>query len=245
MDGRCYILHLLFQEGRARFLSPSVKFIPYSMVLWYCPVRIKPEDLGSVLLPDQIRKISMVKSILIVNGAIRVNGNTDILVNKIIEGSRNMETDITVFNLREKRISDCRGCYQCMEESTCSLQDDMTEIRGVMERSDLMVLASPLYWCGVTGLMKTFIDRLFFYYHPKTKPLISAKKALIITPMNQKNVAHESEVLVEFYNRLFNCLKVKIVEMVFFSDIMGKRMVLDRPDYLDRAYSIGKNLINW
>ncbi len=45
----------------------------------------------------------MVKNILIVNGAIRVNGNTDILVNKVIEGARNAETDITVFNLREKK----------------------------------------------------------------------------------------------------------------------------------------------
>ncbi len=187
----------------------------------------------------------MVKNILIVNGAVRVVGNTDILVNKITEGSLNTGTNITIFNLRDKKISNCIGCYQCRKKSTCSFQDDMTDVRGAMEKSDLMVFASPLYWCGVTGLMKTFIDRLFFYYHPHTKPLISGKKALIITPMNQKDVAHESEVLVEFYNRLFNCLKVKIVDMIFFSDIMGKKAVLNRPDYLKRAYSIGKNLINW
>jgi multimeric flavodoxin WrbA len=39
-----------------------------------------------------------------------------------------------------------------------------------------LILASPLYWCGVTGLMKTFLDRLFFYYHPRNKDLISGKK---------------------------------------------------------------------
>ena len=191
------------------------------------------------------KKLFMKKSILVVNGAIRVNGNTDILVNKIIEGSLSTGTKITIFNLREKRISNCIGCYKCMKKSTCSFQDDMTGIRSAMEKSDLIVLASPLYWCGVTGLMKTFIDRLFFYYHPQTRPLISGKRVLIITPMNQKDVSHESEVLVEFYNRLFNCLGVKIVDMVFFSNIMEKGVVLNKPNYLNQAYSIGKNLINW
>ena len=120
----------------------------------------------------------------------------------------------------------------------------MTDLRSAIEKSDLMVLASPLYWCGVTGLMKTFLDRLFFYYHPQNRSLISGRKAIIITPMNQKDVVHESEVMVEFYNRLFNCLGVKIVNMLFFSDIMEKGAGLNKPEYINQAYSIGKNLIN-
>ncbi len=98
----------------------------------------------------------------------------------------------------------------------------MTEIRNQINAAELMILVSPLYWCGVTGLMKTFLDRLFFYYHPENKALIAGKKAIIVTPMNQKNVDFESEVLVEFYNRLFGCLGVKIIDMFFFSDIMEK-----------------------
>ncbi len=76
------------------------------------------------------------------------------------------------------------------------------------------------------------------------KDLISGKKAIIITTMNQKDVAHESEILVEFYNRLFNCLGVKIVNMHFFGDIMEKGAVFRKPEYLEGAYYIGKNLFN-
>lgn len=85
----------------------------------------------------------MTKSILIVNGATRINGNTDILVNKIIEGSVNTEMNVTLFKLREKNIANCIGCYQCLKESACSFQDDMTEIRNAIEKSDLMVFTSP------------------------------------------------------------------------------------------------------
>jgi multimeric flavodoxin WrbA len=52
-----------------------------------------------------------------------------------------------------------------------------------------MVFASPLYWWGVTGLMKTFIDRLLFYYYSKNRSLISGKKAIIVTRMAEKDVA--------------------------------------------------------
>jgi hypothetical protein len=62
--------------------------------------------------------------------------------------------------------------------------------------------------------------------------------------MNQKNVDFESEVLVEFYNRLLDCLGVKIINMFFFSDIMGKGVVLKKPKYLRQAYAMGMNLKN-
>jgi multimeric flavodoxin WrbA len=187
----------------------------------------------------------MFKNVLIINGSTRINGNTDILINKIIEGSVGTGVDITLINLRDKKISDCIGCYQCLKESKCSSHDDMTGIRDEIHKAELMIFASPLYWCGVTGLMKIFIDRLFFYYHPQNRNLISGKKAIIVVPMNQRDVTHESKILVEFYNRLFNCLGVKIVDMFFFSDIMEKGAIMDKLECLDRAYSVGKKLINW
>jgi hypothetical protein len=62
---------------------------------------------------------------------------------------------------------------------------------------------------------------------------------MIVTPMKQKDVAFESQVLVEFYKRLPGCLHVEIVDMIFFSDIMDKGAVSGRPEYLDQAYRIG------
>jgi multimeric flavodoxin WrbA len=107
----------------------------------------------------------MAESVLIVNGAIRNNGNTDILVGKIIDGAKNAGLNPNLIELRNKNISNCIGCYKCLRESECNFQDDMTEIRNQINSAELMILASPLYWCGVTGLMKTFLNRLFFYYH--------------------------------------------------------------------------------
>ncbi|GBE39183.1 iron-sulfur flavoprotein [bacterium BMS3Bbin08] len=184
----------------------------------------------------------MSESILIINGATRKNGNTDIIISRIIEGAKSNNFKPAIIELRNKNISNCIGCYTCLKDSKCFFEDDMTEIRNNINKTELIIFASPLYWCVVTGLMKTFLDRLFFYYHPHNKSLIAGKKAIIVTPMNQKDINSESEVLVDFYKRLFNCLGVKIVDMFFFNDIMAKGSVLDKPEHLEQAYSIGANL---
>ncbi len=184
----------------------------------------------------------MSQSVLIINGAVRINGNTDILVREIIEGAKKTGLNPKLVELKKKNISDCIGCYTCLKDSKCSYEDDMTEIRNFITESELIILASPLYWCGVTGLMKTFLDRLFFYYHPQNRNLIAGKNAVIITPMNQKDINYESEILVEFYNRLLNCLGVKNTDMFFFNDIMERGSVLNNPKHLEQAYCIGKNL---
>jgi multimeric flavodoxin WrbA len=184
----------------------------------------------------------MKKRAIIINGAIRAKGNTDTLVNKIIEGSSTTNIEANLVILREKKVGNCIGCYQCLAKSSCSIQDDMTEIRSVIQTAQLLIFASPLYWCGVTGLMKTFIDRLFYYYHLKTKPKIAGKKAIIVTPMNQQNVVYESEILIQFYTRLLNCLGIKDIDMFFFGDIMKKEDLSLKPQYLKAAYSMGKNL---
>ena len=47
------------------------------------------------------------------------------------------------------------------------------------------------------------------------------------------------ERVVEFYKRLFNCLGIEIVDMVFFGDIMGKGIVREKLEYLEQAYEVG------
>ncbi len=186
------------------------------------------------------KKIMKNRNILIINGSTRTNGNTDILVNKIIEGAQNSQ----FINLKDRKIANCIGCMQCLGKGICSIDDDMTEIRKAIQNADILFFASPLYWGSITGLMKTFIDRLFFYYHPPNKPLISGKKAIIVTPMNQRTTDEETKILKEFYNCLLNCLEVEILNFFFFGGIMGKGDVLKNQEYLEKAYLIGKNLIN-
>lgn len=184
----------------------------------------------------------MARNILIANGATRKNGNTDIIINKIIESSINENVKINLIKLRNKKISDCIGCYTCYKKNKCSISDDMTEIRDSINRSDMIIFASPIYWWGVTGIMKIFIDRLYFYYSLPNKNLISGKKALVIAPMNMKQDNYKTKIFIEFFNILFDNLELVKNNIFFFDNISEKGEVLNHPDYIEQAHTIGKDL---
>ncbi|TET05789.1 hypothetical protein E3J79_04370 [Candidatus Dependentiae bacterium] len=186
--------------------------------------------------------IKLAKNILIINGATRKNGNTDIIINKIIEGSINEKAKINLIELRNKKINDCIGCYTCYEKNKCSINDDMKEILVSINRSDMIIFASPIYWWGVTGIMKIFIDRLYFYYSSRNKNLISGKKALVIAPMNMKQDNYKTKIFIEFFNILFDNLELVKINIFFFDNISEKGEILNNPDHIEQAYTIGKDL---
>ena len=109
----------------------------------------------------------MKKKILVINGSLRNGGNTDVILQHFLNGAQKANIDLEYTILREKNIAGCKGCYYCYNHNQCSIKDEMTNIHQSIQKADLLVLASPMYWWGVTGLMKTFIDRLYMYY-PKS-----------------------------------------------------------------------------
>ncbi|UCD93943.1 MAG: flavodoxin family protein [Candidatus Zixiibacteriota bacterium] len=184
----------------------------------------------------------MSKKVLIINGATREGGNTDTLLSKLSDGMESSGLQVIEVRLRDLNISDCIGCCQCLKEKSCHFEDDMTNLRKSLIATDVIVFASPIYWCEVTGLMKTFVDRLYFFHHQVNRDMISGKKALILTTLGEKEASYESEVLVEFYRRFLGSLGIEIIDMLFFADLMEKDAIKSRPGYLDRAYTAGKRL---
>ena len=184
----------------------------------------------------------MSAKIVIINGATREGGNTDTLLSRFCEGMKSSSLQVKDIRLRDLEISNCIGCCQCLKEKTCNFDDDMTTLRESLIAADVIVFASPIYWCEVTGLMKTFVDRLYFFHHQVNRDMISGKKALVLTTLGEKEAGYESEVLVEFYRRFLGSLGIDIIDMLFFADLMEKDAALARLDYLERAYTAGKRL---
>jgi multimeric flavodoxin WrbA len=77
------------------------------------------------------------------------------------------DVEYEVVALNEYRLETCRGCGVCFEkgEELCPLHDDRDVLIRKIEASDGVVFASPNYTFHVSGLMKTFLDRLGFACH--------------------------------------------------------------------------------
>lgn len=180
--------------------------------------------------------------ILVINGSTRENGNTDAILKSFMKGITESGLNVREAVLRDLTISNCIGCCKCKENKKCNFQDDMDELREMVIKSDVLVFASPIYWCEITGLMKTFIDRFYFFHHEENKHLVAGKKALIITTLGEKEAEYESSVLVEFYRRCMRSLGIEIIDFLFYAGLMEKDAIASRPDYLKAAVAAGKGL---
>jgi len=111
-----------------------------------------------------------IKNIVVFDGGYRNNkhSKTTFMVNNFIEGAKQAGTNVEYFKLKDYNIKECTGCYTCWTKTPgeCIYKDDMTILRKKYRAADLVVFASPLYIFNVTGIMKSFMDRLL----PLMKP---------------------------------------------------------------------------
>ncbi len=84
---------------------------------------------------------------------------------KAAEASAKGIADTEVISLHQHRLKLCQLCGEgwgiCRSEHVCQFGDDgFNEIRDAVEKADVLVFVSPVYWGEVSEEMKTFIDRL-------------------------------------------------------------------------------------
>lgn len=99
------------------------------------------------------------KNVLIISASPRKGGNSDILCDRFAEGAKENGHIVEKIFLSAKNIGYCRGCGMCSSTHKCVQKDDMSEILDKMILSDVIVLATPVYFYSMDGQMKTFIDR--------------------------------------------------------------------------------------
>lgn len=77
----------------------------------------------------------------------------------------NLELKATCYEASKVNIKNCTGCGNCFANGRCVLTDDMQIIKKAMENSDIIILATPVYFHQVSGSTKTFIDRIAYWSH--------------------------------------------------------------------------------
>jgi len=178
---------------------------------------------------------------LAVVGSPRRNGNTHILVSRIAEGARTKGAVVEELFLGDLTIEECDGCHKCWEGQECSKNDDMGDIYPRIIGSDVIIFGTPVYWYGPTGLMKMFMDRFVYFNCPESREKIKGKSAVIAVPFEEEN-PETANLVVEFFEKSFEYLGVKLVGKIIVRGVGGKGEILKKTDRLEEAYELGRSL---
>lgn len=101
----------------------------------------------------------MSKHVLIITASLRSNSNSDALAAAFAEGAEAAGNAVETVSLKGKSIGFCVGCLACQKTQTCVIPDDAVALAEKVKRADAVVFATPVYYYGPSGLLKTFLDR--------------------------------------------------------------------------------------
>lgn len=176
-------------------------------------------------------------NIVVLAGSVRKGGNTELITQAFAVGAEKNNT-VEVISVADYRVNPCIGCNTCFERDgyRCVQKDDMQGIYEKLKTADILVIASPVYFYGVSAQLKAVIDRL---HTPMRNEFKIKKLALILV-----GAADLPE--------LFDAIKVQYRLALNFFGLEDAGMVLvrgakDKGDVknthgLEEAYQLGTDI---
>ena len=180
----------------------------------------------------------MIKNILVLVGSPRRNGNTELLSDAFIKGATETGNKITKFSLSGKKIYPCTDCQACYKTRQCILEDNMNEVYELLSSTDILVLASPVYFFGLSAQIKALLDRLHNPmrngFHIKATALLS-----VCADTDEKTFIPS----IATYKAIGAYLGWEDKGIVTVSGVEKKGDIIGR-DELNLAYELGKKIGN-
>ena len=103
--------------------------------------------------------------VIAINGSPHKKGNTWFALKTVGEVLTNEGIDFEIIQVGHKPVHGCIACRKCAENKgdKCSIRnDDLNSYLPAIKEADGIILGSPVYYAGIAGTMKCFLDRLFF-----------------------------------------------------------------------------------
>ena len=176
-------------------------------------------------------------NILILSGSPRKDGNTELLVEAFVKGA-SQKHHVEVVSVHDYKVNPCLGCNACFKskDNTCAQKDDMSIIYEKMAHTDMLVIASPVYFYGISAQLKTIIDRL---HNPIRDTFPIKKMALLLVGAATLPELFDS-ILTE-YILCLNFFKLEDAGRVLVRGVKEKGDIKNT-DALNEAFKLGQQI---
>lgn len=191
------------------------------------------------------------KKIVAVSSSVRPYGNSRKLADALLEGAAGAGHDTELIDLNEHVHGLFRDCGSCRgEDGRCTIDDNYEDILiNRIVPADAIVYVTPIYWYGVSSLLKTFIDRFFCYMDescPHSQAFlngIKGKKAALVMSAEENNFSARLAI-VQQMTQLCDYLHHEFAGIVFTTANSRDDVTRDPTDPLTAARELGARLFD-
>lgn len=173
--------------------------------------------------------------ITVIHGSSRSNGNSEQLTRKVCEG-----IDVEWIALREKHIQPIVD-QRHTEKGFDPVDDDYEDIIEEVMDSEILIFSTPLYWYGMSGRLKNFVDRWSQSLrspHYDFKGKMKDKQAYVIITGGE-SVRVKALPLVQQFQYIFEFMDMKFAGYIIGrgskpSEVLQDEQALQEADLLNR-----------
>jgi multimeric flavodoxin WrbA len=185
--------------------------------------------------------------VLGIMGSPRRQSNTEILLDKALEGAREAGAEVEKVLVSKLKISPCLEIYACRKDGNCAIKDDMQLLYKKLLEADHIIFASPIFFYGITSQAKAVIDRcqaLWIRRHvlgmgKKDKRV--RRGVFISVGATRGTKLFDGAVLTVKY--FFDAIGVKYSGDLLVMGIDNKGQIEEHPAALEDAFRLGQELV--
>jgi multimeric flavodoxin WrbA len=182
-------------------------------------------------------------------GSPRKGGNTSLLLQEAVRGVAETGLRVQTFNLAQMRIRPCQNCGGCDQTGECVISDDeMPAVYAALRQASRIILASPIYFAGLSAQTKAMVDRCQAIWCEKyllNRPITAGpegRKGLFLTVGGMKT-GKGVECGGASATAFFRTLSVPEHASLGYRGVDAKGAICDHPTALQEAFAAGRDLV--
>jgi multimeric flavodoxin WrbA len=185
--------------------------------------------------------------VLGIMGSPRRQSNTEILLDRALEGAREAGAEVEKVLISKLRISPCLEIYACRKDGNCAIKDDMQSLYTKLLEADHVIFASPMFFYSVTSQSKAVIDRCQALWVRKhvlgmgKEDKRERRGVFISVGATRGTKLFDGAVLTVKY--FFDAIGVKYSGDLLVRGIDNKGQIGEHPTALEDAFRLGQELV--
>ena len=174
--------------------------------------------------------------IVILTGSPRPEGNTAALAKAFAEGAAQRHEVVTL-PVAQMKIVPCRGCNSCFHNGNhCVQQDEMARVYAELAEAEVLVIASPVYFYGISAQLSAVINRL----HNPVRDTFPIKRAVLLLASASRK-PHVCEAIRLQYTLLLQNFGIDNAGIIAAQGVNAPGDIL-ATEYLSQARQLGAGI---
>lgn len=178
--------------------------------------------------------------VLLINGSPHEHGCTYTALSEVAAALESEGVGADIYWLGNKPIGGCIGCYGCREKKKCVFEDRVNEFTELAGSYDGFIFGSPVYYSGMNGTLKSFMDRVFLSSARKDPHPFCLKPAAAVVSARRAGTT----ATIEQINKYFLNQQMPIVSSRYWNIVHGYKAdeVLQDEEGLQIMRVLGRNM---